>query len=162
MKGGRRLDALDEMRRAVKQRQAGESAASTDRTSGELAARAGVTAEAIRSSEREGLVSAVARGGAGRYRRYKEADTCRRRFIRRVRDLGFSLEVRGLLDVAEGNQSVACANVNRIARSHLGQVDAKLAQFTKRRTELDRVIATCHGVVPGRECESLAVLDGDE
>jgi MerR family mercuric resistance operon transcriptional regulator len=160
MKGGRRLDAPDGMRRAEA---AGESAAHTELTIGELAARAGVTAEAIRYYEREGVVPAAARGGAGRYRRYTEADTTRLRFIRRARDLGFSLhEVRGLLALAEGNPGRSCTDVNRIARAHLAQVDAKLAQLTKLRAELDRVIASCGGVVPVAKCHILGTLSGTE
>jgi DNA-binding transcriptional MerR regulator len=130
-------------------------------TIGELAARSGVTAEAIRYYEREGVVPAAARGGPGRYRRYTDADTARLRFIRRARDLGFSLdEVRGLLALAEGNPGRSCTDVNSIARAHLAQVDAKLAQLTKLRAELDRVIASCNSVVPVAECHILGALNG--
>jgi DNA-binding transcriptional MerR regulator len=59
--------------------ESGLDAASMMLTIGELAARAGVTAEAIRYYEREGVVPAAARGGPGRYRRYKEADMVRLR-----------------------------------------------------------------------------------
>jgi DNA-binding transcriptional MerR regulator len=165
MQGGRRPNApaSKERRRTKTPAGARETAASTELTIGELAARAGVTAEAIRYYEREGVVPAAARGGPGRYRRYKEADTARLRFIRRARDLGFSLdEVRGLLALAEGNPGRSCTDVNSIARSHLAQVDAKLAQLTTLRTELDRIIASCDGVVPVRECEILASLSGGE
>jgi DNA-binding transcriptional MerR regulator len=109
------------------------------------------------------VVPAAVRGGAGRYRRYSNADTLRLRFIRRARDLGFSLhEVRELLALAEGNPGHSCTDVNRIANAHLAQVDAKLAQLTKLRTELDRVIASCDGVVPVAECHILGALSGSE
>jgi DNA-binding transcriptional MerR regulator len=130
-------------------------------TIGELAHRTGVSAEAIRYYEREGVVPVAARGGAGHYRLYRESDVERLRFIRRARDLGFSLdEVRELLALADGSPERACNDVNRIARAHLAQVESKLAQLTALRAELDRVIGACHGVVPVAECRILAALSG--
>ena len=54
-----------------------------------------------------------------------------------------------------------CTDVNRIALAHLSQVDAKLAQLTALRAELDRVINECSGVVPLADCRILAALSGD-
>jgi DNA-binding transcriptional MerR regulator len=128
---------------------------------GELAARAGVTAEAVRYYEREGVVPRATRGGPGRYRKYDGADVQRLRFIRRARDLGFSLdEVRGLLALAGGSPSRPCTEVDRIARTHLAQVDEKLAQLGALRTELDRLIGECDGVVPVADCRILSALSG--
>jgi DNA-binding transcriptional MerR regulator len=132
-------------------------------TIGELATQAGVSAEAIRYYEREGVVPAAARGGTGRYRQYGAADVERLRFIRRARDLGFSLhEVRELLALADGSPSHPCTDVNRIARTHLAQVDAKLAQLAALRMELDRLIGECDGVVPVADCRILGALSGAE
>ena len=132
-------------------------------TIGELATRAGVTPEAIRYYEREGVVPRATRSGPGRYRHYGESDVERLRFIRRARELGFSLdEVRELLALADGSPSRPCYDVNRIARAHLEQVDAKLAQLTALRAELDRVISECNGVVPVADCRILGALSGAE
>jgi DNA-binding transcriptional MerR regulator len=132
-------------------------------TIGGLAARAGVSREAIRYYEREGVVPPAARGGAGRYRRYGEADAERLRFIRRARELGFSLdEIRELLGLADGNPARPCAEVDRIARAHLAQVDAKLAQLAALRAELDRVIGACEGAVVVAECRILAALSAGD
>jgi Zn(II)-responsive transcriptional regulator len=127
---------------------------------GELAARTGVTAETIRYYERVGVIPAAVRNGSGQYRRYADADTARLRFIRRARDLGFSLdEVRGLLALAEGSPDHSCAEVNRIATVHLAQVEDKLAQLARLRDELERVLASCGGVeLPVAECGILAAL----
>ena len=131
-------------------------------TIGELATHTGVTAETIRYYEREGVVPRAARSGPGRYRRYTGADVERLRFIRRARDLGFSLgEVRELLALADGTPDRACTDVDRIARAHLAQVDAKLAQLTALRVELDRVVNACNSTVPIAECRILATLSGD-
>jgi DNA-binding transcriptional MerR regulator len=131
-------------------------------TIGELALRTGVSAETIRYYEREGVVPRAARRGAGHYRRYEEGDAERLRFVRRARDLGFSLdEVRELLALANGSPSRSCADVNRIARAHLAQVDTKLAQLAALRVELDRVIGECDGEVPVSDCRILGALSGE-
>lgn len=128
-------------------------------TIGQLAERAGVTPETIRYYEREGVLPAPARSGAGSYRRYHAADAERLRFIRRARDLGFSLdEVRELLSLAGADPAQPCTDVNRIARAHLTQVDAKLAQLSALRSELAAVIHECGGVVPLSERRILEAL----
>ena len=128
-------------------------------TIGQLAGQAGVTPETIRYYEREGVLPAPARSGAGSYRRYRAADAERLRFIRRARDLGFSLdEVRELLSLAGTDPSQPCTDVNRIARAHLTQVDGKLAQLTALRSELAAVIDGCGGIVPLGQCRILEAL----
>lgn len=130
-------------------------------TIGELAEQAGVTAEAVRYYEREGVIPPARRGGAGRYRRYTGADVQRVRFIRRARDLGFSLdEVRGLLGLAEGALDAPCADVMRIARAHLAEVDLKLRQLGQLRTELARIVEACDDSAPIAECRVLGALSG--
>jgi DNA-binding transcriptional MerR regulator len=134
---------------------------SPDLTIGELADRTGVSPEAIRYYEREGVVPLAARGGRGRYRMYREADAERLRFIRRARDLGFSLdEVRELLALADGRPDRDCTDVNRIARARLAQVKSKLAQLAALRVELDHLIDACDDVVPVADCRILAALSG--
>ncbi len=128
---------------------------------GELAARTGVTAETIRYYEREGVIPPATRRGAGQYRRYAVADAERLRFVRRARDLGFSLEeVRELLDLAAGRRGGPCAEVNRMARTHLAQVDAKLAQLAALRIELDRLVASCERDDAVTDCSLLSALSG--
>lgn len=132
-------------------------------TIGELAARAGVTPEAIRYYEREGVLPQAERHGAGRYRRYGAADAERLRFVRHARDLGFSLgEVRELLALASADPDRPCDDVNRIARAHRVQVDAKLAQLTALRTELTRLIDACDRDAVLGECTLLRALSGTD
>ena len=130
-------------------------------TIGELATCTGVTPETIRYYEREGVIPRAERRGAGQYRRYGAGDAERLRFVRRARDLGFSLdEVRELLDLATGERGGSCAEVNHLARAHLAQVDAKLAQLAALRAELNGLVQRCErdGDVAG--CGLLSALSG--
>lgn len=130
-------------------------------TIGELADRTGCTAEAIRFYEREGVLPRAARAGAGRYRRYRAADVERVAFLRRARELGFSLaEVRELLAFSDGNPARSCAQVDALARVHLAQVDAKLAQLRALRDALAGVIDQCHGGLAVADCRILGALAG--
>ena len=131
----------------------------TTLTIGELAAHAGVTAEAIRYYEREGVIPPASRVGAGSYRQYGAADAQRLRFVRRARDLGFSLEeVRELLTLAAGDPSKPCDDVNQIAHAHLVQVDAKLKQLRALRRELHRLIDACDRDAALVDCSLLSAL----
>jgi Cu(I)-responsive transcriptional regulator len=124
---------------------------------GELSRRTGVTAETIRYYERVGVLPRPARGGGG-YRRYGAADEERLAFVRRARDLGFSLgEVRELLSLAD-DPARPCADVDQLARVHLAQVEAKLAQLAGLRSELVRVIGQCRGGLAVADCRILRTL----
>ena len=130
-------------------------------TIGELAARTGCTPEAIRYYEREGVVPLPARFGSGRYRRYGDADVERLAFLRRARELGFSLaEVRALLTFSDGDPGRSCGEVDALARAHLTQVEVKLAQLTGLRDALAGVIDQCHGGLALADCRILGALGG--
>lgn len=123
---------------------------------GGLAFAADTKAETIRYYERIGLLPAPPRT-AGNYRDYSTAHVSRLTFIRRARDLGFSIEqVRALLDLAdERNQS--CEAVDAIAREHLAEVKRKLTDLGALRRELESLIGQCrHGTVA--ECRILEAL----
>jgi DNA-binding transcriptional MerR regulator len=125
---------------------------------GELAARTGTTPEAIRYYERVGVLSPPQRRGSGRYRRYGPADVERLSFVRRSRELGFSLdEVRELLSLAD-QPDRSCAEVDQLARAHLAAVDEKLAQLAALKGELERVIGNCQGGLAVADCRILAAL----
>jgi MerR family mercuric resistance operon transcriptional regulator len=130
-------------------------------TIGELAARSGCTPEAIRYYEREGVVPRPARAGSGRYRRYTDADVERFAFLRRARELGFSLaEVQALLAFSVGDPGRSCSDVDALARAHLRQVDAKLTQLTALRDALAGVIDQCRSGSAVADCRILGALCG--
>ena len=111
---------------------------------GKLASATGVNIETIRYYERAGLIAAPART-TGNYRSYRDEDVARLRFIRRTRDLGFSVEqVRALLSIA-GEKGRDCGTVEAIASEHLGEVDRKIADLTALRGELAAAVVTCGG-----------------
>jgi DNA-binding transcriptional MerR regulator len=126
---------------------------------GELAKLAGVTAETIRYYERERVIPRPKRAGSGRYRRYESADADRLRFVKRARDLGFSLDdVRELLALAASSPEKPCANVNEIANAHMAAVEEKIQRLTLLRTELARLTAACDPKDAIADCRLLAAL----
>jgi Cu(I)-responsive transcriptional regulator len=123
---------------------------------GELARAADTKAETIRYYERIKLLPVPPRT-AGNYRDYSAAHIRRLTFIRRARDLGFSIEqIRALLDLAD-RKSQSCEAVDAIAREHLEDVKRKLADLAALRRELESLIGQCrHGTVA--QCRILEAL----
>lgn len=115
-----------------------------DLTIGRMSAATGVKVETIRYYERSGLIAAPARTN-GNYRSYTERDLDRLRFIRRTRDLGFSIEeIRAMLDLAE-QRDLSCGAVDTLASKHLADVDRKIADLRSLRRELATIIENCEG-----------------
>ena len=123
---------------------------------GDLARAAGTKAETVRYYERIGLLPAPART-SGNYRAYARSHLERLSFIRRARDLGFSLDqVRALLRLAD-DRSQSCAEVDRIAKLHLTEVERKIADLASLGGELRQLIEKCrHGTIA--ECRILDAL----
>lgn len=127
-------------------------------TIGEVAKAAEVGTETIRFYEREGLIAEPPRRRSG-YRQYP-ADTVRRvRFIRRAKDLGFTLkEIRELLQLRV-DPSTTCAEVRAVARAKIADVDGKLAELQRIRGVLEVLAKRCRGEGPTSECPILDLLD---
>lgn len=111
---------------------------------GEISRLAGVNIETIRYYERIGVLPAPPRTASGR-RIYGERERRVLTFIRRGRELGFSIpEIRALLALgAPGDAS--CAQVREIASAHLVEVRAKIADLVKLETMLSAAVAQCTG-----------------
>ncbi len=111
---------------------------------GEAAKLSGVSAKMVRHYESLGLLPAVARTDSG-YRQYSEREVHTLRFIRRARDLGFSMhEIAELLKLWQ-NQRRSSANVKKIAQQHLAQIDAKMAEMAAMRKTLQHLVHCCSG-----------------
>jgi MerR family copper efflux transcriptional regulator len=111
---------------------------------GEAAQASGVSAKMIRHYEENGLVPKVARTAAG-YRVYREADVHVLRFVRRARDLGFSLaEIKALLGLW-GNRRRASGDVKRLAQRHVEELDRRIGEMQAMRRTLVDLAKHCHG-----------------
>ena len=123
---------------------------------GELAAATRTKVETVRYYEKIALLPPPART-AGNYRSYGDGHLARLSFIRRARDLGFSLEgVRDLLTLAD-DESRSREAVDGVARTHLAAIDRKIAELAALRAELDRVIRSSgYGAVA--DCKIIETL----
>ena len=111
---------------------------------GEAAAASGVTAKMIRHYEAIGLIQQAGRTGAG-YRTYGPKDLATLSFIRRSRDLGFSIaQIRDLLALWQ-DRSRASADVKRIAGEHIEELTAKMHQLQEMVMTLQHLSSHCHG-----------------
>ena len=102
---------------------------------GDIAKRTGLKVETVRFYEGEGLIAAPRRSG-GNYRLYDESHLDRLTFIKRSRDLGFTLDqVRDLLRLADDPRG-SCDAVDEMAVLHIAEIDRKLADLQALRGEI--------------------------
>ena len=111
---------------------------------GEAARRAGVSARMVRHYESLGLLPPVHRTDNG-YRQYTEADVHALRFIRRGRDLGFSIEEIGVLLGLWKNQDRASSQVKEIAQRHISALTERIAAMQAMQRTLQSLVHCCHG-----------------
>ena len=108
---------------------------------GELSRRTGCNIETIRYYERIGLLPPPAR--RGRYRSYAPQDVARLGFVRRSRELGFTIEeVRTLLALAAGGHA-SCTEARNLAASHLSDVRARLSDLHRMERVLTAAVRAC-------------------
>ncbi len=124
---------------------------------GELSRLTGVNIETIRYYERIGIMPVPPRTEGGQ-RIYGEDHLKRLAFVRRSRELGFSLdEVRALLDLV-GAHALTCADVRNMALGHIVDIRQKVKDLRKLERVLTDLADRCHGrKVP--ECPLLDTLN---
>ena len=109
---------------------------------GVASAMSGVNIETIRYYEREGVVPRAPRTPTGR-RLYGDEDIARLRFVKRCRDLGFSIpDIRTLLDLSAGNDA-PCADVKALGERHLRGVRRKLDELGNLERALAELVKRC-------------------
>jgi MerR family copper efflux transcriptional regulator len=125
---------------------------------GEAARASGVPAKTIRYYEAARLITTAGRS-AGGYRVYTQADVHVLRFIKRARDLGFSIErIRRMLDLWQ-NKSRASRDVKRLALDHIAEITTKLAAMSTVRDAVQELADKCDGD-DRPECPILRDLEG--
>lgn len=111
---------------------------------GQLSEQTKCKIETIRYYERIGLLPEPGRSGGG-YRLYDESHLKRLSFIRRSRELGFSIEeIRGLLNLVDGG-SFTCSDVKAITLEHVETIRQKIADLKKLEKTLSRIASQCTG-----------------
>ena len=126
-------------------------------TVGQLAKISKTKTVTVRYYERQGLMRSPPRSRGG-YRIYDDTDLDRLLFIRRTRNLGFSLEsVRTLLDLADQTDA-PCAEVDAKVAQHLDEVRERLGQLRALEAELQRLIVSCEGGGVVRNCRVIEAL----
>jgi len=111
---------------------------------GEAAAQSGVSAKMIRHYEEVGLIPKARRTDSG-YRMYAEADLHTLRFIRRARDLGFSIRQIGDLLALWQNRRRESSLVKKLALAHIAELEARIAETQAMKAMLEELVRGCHG-----------------
>jgi MerR family copper efflux transcriptional regulator len=114
------------------------------RNIGDASRASGVSAKMIRHYESLGLLPEPQRTAAG-YRVYGDTDVHTLRFIRRARDLGFSMkEVEQLLSLWR-NRRRASADVRKVAQAHIVDLDRRISELQEMRKTLEHLVHHCRG-----------------
>ena len=111
---------------------------------GEASKSSGISAKMIRYYESIGLINPAERTDSG-YRVYSEHDLHTLRFVRRARDLGFSVEQMNELLALWKDRSRASADVKRIALEHVQELERKAEALRDMAATLKHLAAHCHG-----------------
>ena len=111
---------------------------------GEAARLSGVSAKMVRHYESLGLLPRVSRSDSG-YRQYSAAEVHTLRFIKRSRDLGFSIAEITELVCLWHNRRRASANVRKIAQRHVDDLAGRIAAMQAMQRTLEGLIHCCQG-----------------
>jgi Zn(II)-responsive transcriptional regulator len=127
---------------------------------GEVAKAAGVGIDAVRFYEREGLLPEPARRPSG-YRVYSPDAVMDLRFIKRAKELGFSLkEISELLSI-EREPDATAADVKTLAEEKLADLEEKIRALLRMKRALRKVAESCSGRGPISNCSILRSLTED-
>ncbi|MGR4868496.1 Cu(I)-responsive transcriptional regulator [Variovorax sp. LARHSF232] len=111
---------------------------------GEAARLSGISTRMVRHYESLGLLGEVHRTDSG-YRQYSAAEVHTLRFIKRSRDMGFSMEQVAELVSLWHNRRRTSVTVKRIAQSHLDELEQRIAAMQGMQRTLAHLVHCCHG-----------------
>lgn len=130
-------------------------------TIGQVARQSGVGIETVRFYEREGLLEEPARRESG-YRQYEDDAVARLRFIRRAKELGFSLkEIKELLALRV-DPTTTCAEVRSKAQAKIADIEEKIQTLQRMKNVLVKVTKQCSGRGPTSNCPILEAMEPEE
>ena len=127
-------------------------------TIGEVAKRSGIGLETVRFYERKGLIEEPPRTDSG-YRQYPEDVVARLRFIRRAKELGFSLKEISELFSLRVDPDTTCADVKRRTDLKILDIEQKMSTLQTMKRALTKLAASCTGRGPTSDCPILEALD---
>jgi MerR family copper efflux transcriptional regulator len=131
-------------KKAIKSLSNSTSSANWPVSIGKAASLADMSSRMVRHYESLELLPEVVRSPSG-YRQYNAADVHTLRFIRRARDLGFSIhEIRLLLSLWR-NQTRSSAQVKQIAQKHIDELESRIVSLQKIQRSLQSLVSCCHG-----------------
>lgn len=129
-------------------------------TIGEVARRAHVGIDTVRYYERNRLLPVPARRTSG-YRQYTHADVLRLNFIRRAKDIGFSLsEIRELMALSIDRER-GVRGIKQRAQARLAEIDTRIRQLQRVHRGLKALVAACPGHGRLESCPILEALGGE-
>lgn len=129
-------------------------------TISEVARKTGIGVESVRFYEKSGLIDEPPRTESG-YRQYPATTVARIRFIRRAKELGFTLkEIKDLLYLRL-DPATTCEDVRQMAEEKLGNVRAKIQSLKGIEDALGELIGACSVGGPDGECPILEALGQD-
>lgn len=127
---------------------------------GQVAKMGEVGVETIRFYEREGLLDEPDRKPSG-YRQYDESVVHRLDFIRRAKELGFTLkEIKELLTL-KVDPSTTCADVKGRAKTKIKDIEGKIRSLQRMKRALVKVTNSCSGNGPTSHCPILEAIESD-
>lgn len=135
-------------------------------TIGKIARKAGIQVGTVRYYESIGLLPDPPRSSSG-YRKYPPNTVERLGFIKRAKELGFTLEeVRDLLYLADteegmGTKESLCRDVRGMAEEKIGEIESKIGELKKLRKALQSLVVKCSGKGKRQKCPVIESLSGE-
>ncbi len=130
---------------------------------GELAKMSGLSAHTLRFYEKQGLIQATTRSESN-YRIYNQQGLDTARFIKRSREMGFSLEeVEVFLSIRADKPAHVCAEAKGIAQQKITDVTQKIEELKQVLTALHKLSdACCGGEESAEYCSIIEALESKE
>jgi len=128
------------------------------KTIGWVAKEAGVNAQTVLYYERRGLLPAPSRSFSG-YRIFNDESVRRIEFIKRAKELGFSLKQITALLALQGEQDASCAEVSTMAADHMKDIEMKICDLKCMRDALIPLVEACPKKGAMKDCPIMDSLD---